>query len=221
MFVSDNFQLFVHENITPYLLELDWGVDEKAFSQYVTRMCRFDLNTYMEYALVDTGKILGHLGRGKEKSRLLLIGIIDIGEDSQVLDLPETPFPINEIAVWALAEGWKHDPNIHALLREWAQENEYHNIRYTALDVLAEYYRDDPQTLPLIQDVTRNDEDAFVRSEGVFLLADVYCDDPQTFDLLYHCATKDEHEYVRSDAKTMLGEYFRKDPRMQALERTL
>ncbi len=123
------------------------------------------------------------------------------------------------LALPALANGFRDDPQTRPLLRDRAVNDAYENIRGEAVRSLAQHFRDDAQTLPLLRDRAVNDPHQNVRSTAVGSLAQHFRDDAQTLPLVRDRAVNDPHQNVRGAAVGSLVEHFRDDAQTLPLVR--
>ena len=167
----------------------------------------------LEYAWFyanEIGRLIGNIAYGNSEIFTNLVKLsVNPNENYRVF----TPF--------ALVIGWHDEPQVLALLREQAVQDDDANVRRFAVTALVEHYGEDAQTLSLLREHVMVDNDSVVRSTAVSALAERYHDEVGTLPLLRECAVKDNDAGVRSAAVLSLAKHYREDAQTLPLLRKL
>ncbi|MEB3308763.1 MAG: NACHT domain-containing protein [Snowella sp.] len=107
---------------------------------------------------------------------------------------------VPELAVKAVAQGWKNDPDTLPWLEDLVLSNEKGFIRQTAIKMLARGWKNVPNILTLISRAALQDEHEFVRRIAVEVIAKELPKKTNILSLLKNIAEKDKDRYVRGAA---------------------
>jgi energy-coupling factor transporter ATP-binding protein EcfA2 len=152
------------------------------------------------------GTFIGSIGAGRAEVK------------AAVLEYARGADPRHRVlAPFALATGWRDDPETLPLLRELAVNDAHETVRYAATYAIAENYRTEPQTLSLLRAQAVGNDTTFARTAAISGLARHFNDDPETFKLIRELLTKEQHKYPRTALVKALGEFFHDEPETYTL----
>ena len=117
-------------------------------------------------------------------------------------------------AVGQIATGWKHEPGILELLKQWVVSDESWFVRREALRQIATGWKHEPGTFEIFYDNALNDpferKDKYEtnpRQTALEAIVKQYPDHPQTLPLLQDRAENDPDKKLQIWAKRKLQQY--------------
>ena len=117
-------------------------------------------------------------------------------------------------AVRQIVSGWKHEPGILELLKQWAVSDESHYVRIEAVRQIATDWKQEPGIFEILYDNTLNDPfkreydfESNPRQIALEAIVKQYQDHPQTLPLLQDRAENDPDEQLQKWAKKKLQQY--------------
>jgi hypothetical protein len=146
------------------------------------------------------GTFIGSVGRG---STLIRQEVLRYAEDNRHEQRVLAPF--------ALACGWRDDPDILPLLQHMANTDSHQTVRYAALYALSEHYTRHRQTLSILCAHAVEGAYTFERAAALSGLAKHYNNDQMVHKIIRDrsCSLTEPEKYARTVAIKGLGEYFR------------
>ena len=113
-----------------------------------------------------------------------------------------------------IASGWKQEPGILELLKQWIESDESEYVRIEAVREIATGWKQEPGIFEILYDTTLNDsfkrEYDFVsnpRQIALEVIVKQYLDYPQTLPVLKDRAENDPDEQLQKWAKKKLQQY--------------
>ena len=143
------------------------------------------------------GNFVGSVGHGLDEVRQVILNYAVYNDPDYRM-----------MALFALAKGWRTDPQVFSLMLDHAANDESEDVRRTVVDALSEHFHDEAQAYSMLLDRAVNDESNVVRSAAAYALSEHFRDEKQVFPLLLACAVNDKSEDVRSSAVEALSEDF-------------
>ena len=117
-------------------------------------------------------------------------------------------------AVRQIASGWKQEPGILELLKQWVVSNESESVRCEAVRQIASGWKQEPGIFEILYDNTLNDPfkrrydfETNPRQIALEAIVKQYLYHPQTLPLLQDRAENDPDEQLQKWAKKKLQQY--------------
>jgi hypothetical protein len=178
-----------HQNhILPSILKSTVTISNIEFIvKWTNKVPDFTYKSWFTRTSFEIGKVIGRLGRGHELVKRAVMKLTDNLVRSST-------------GVFALAEGWHHEPDVAALIRSFLIKR--YDVE-AAVWALGEYYTDAPDTLPLLLDAG-NSSNIIARYSAIHVLSEYYPNEPRVLLLLRERAKNDPEMFVRETAQELL-----------------
>lgn len=110
------------------------------------------------------GRFCGSVGRGMSEVKAI---ILSYAAATDIRSL---------VAVYALAIGWRRDPDVLDILGDLAAKSPYHIVRSAVIEIIGEYLDDDSRALLILEQISRADQLLFIRELALAKIARIHED---------------------------------------------
>src|SRR5215210_4529812 len=140
------------------------------------------------------GSFIGYIGKGSDKVH------------KAVLDCANNNNPkLRVSAPFALATGWKEDPETFPMLCRLADYDSHQTVCYAGIYALAEHYNNLPETFELLKRNAEFSVHDFGRAAAITGLADHYHSQKEIFEFIKERSRKEPGKFPRTVAIKVLG----------------